>query len=150
MLTALADESGALYDPAQRIPAFCLPGVDTGTSVSEYLPFVTTNGTDTSAWDVLGDGSRREILTVLARTPLAVGELADRLPISRPAVSQHLRVLKEAGVVVDEERGTRRVYSVDAAALTALRDQLDTFWSRTLAGFTDLVNGSPTEQEETR
>lgn len=88
-----------------------------------------------AAWDLLADGSRRDILALLARRPLAVGELAEQLPISRPAVSQHLKVLKEAGVVVDEGQGTRRIYSVDAAALVALKDQLDTFWGRTLTGF---------------
>lgn len=93
-----------------------------------------------TAWDVLGDESRREILTLLTVGPLPVGELADRLPITRPAVSQHLRILKEAGVVVDEERGTRRIYSVDAVALSALRDQLDTFWGRTLAAFGNTVD----------
>lgn len=108
--------------------------------VSEYLPFVTTNQPSMTAWDVLGDGSRREILALLADNPMPVGELADHLPISRPAVSQHLRVLKGVGVVVDEECGTRRIYSVDAVALTALRDQLDTFWGRMLNGFDETVN----------
>ncbi len=69
----------------------------------------------------------------LADEPRAVGELADRLPISRPVVSQHLRVLKDAGVVCDDVQGTRRVYRVDPVALRALKDQLDTFWQRTLA-----------------
>lgn len=98
------------------------------------------------AWDVLADGSRRQIVSLLAARPRAVGELADELPISRPAVSQHLRVLKDAGVVVDEVQGTRRVYSVDAVALIALKDQLDTFWRRTLGGFAasvDSVGGRP-------
>lgn len=84
---------------------------------------------------------------MLADEPQAVGELADRLPISRPAVSQHLRVLKDAGVVIDEVQGTRRVYRVDAVALSALKDQLDTFWQRTLAGFSELADTSiDTEQ----
>lgn len=91
------------------------------------------------AWDVLGDASRRQIVAVLAEGPRAVVELADRLPISRPAVSQHLRVLKDAGVVVDEVAGTRRVYRIDAVALSALKDQLDTFWQRTLAGFSEIA-----------
>ena len=91
---------------------------------------------------MLADTSRRQIVAMLAERPCAVGELADRLPISRPAVSQHLRVLKDAGVVVDEALGTRRVYRVDAAALSALKDQLDTFWQRTLAGFAELADKS--------
>ncbi|MFW0797245.1 metalloregulator ArsR/SmtB family transcription factor [Gordonia sp. CPCC 205515] len=109
---------------------------------------MTTDGRADGAWDVLTDGSRRQILALLAESPLPVGELADRLPISRPAVSQHLKVLKEAGVVVDEERGTRRIYSVDAAALSALKDQLDTFWRRTLTGFTAAASENPANPED--
>jgi DNA-binding transcriptional ArsR family regulator len=90
-------------------------------------------------WDVLADRSRRQIVSVLASSPRAVGELADQLPISRPAVSQHLRVLKDAGLVIDEVRGTRRVYRLDAIALSAFKDQLDTFWQRALAGFSDVA-----------
>ncbi|WAC58284.1 ArsR/SmtB family transcription factor [Gordonia sp. SL306] len=88
-------------------------------------------------WAILADASRRQILVALAVRPVSVGELADQLPISRPAVSQHFRVLKQTGVVVDVEHGTRRVYHVDPVALTALKDQLDTFWQRTLTGFAD-------------
>jgi DNA-binding transcriptional ArsR family regulator len=99
---------------------------------------VATDGTG-DPWDVLADRSRRHIVSVLASRPRAVGELADELPISRPAVSQHLRVLKDAGLVIDEVRGTRRVYRVDAIALAALKDQLDTFWRRALTGFTEIT-----------
>jgi DNA-binding transcriptional ArsR family regulator len=99
------------------------------------------------AWTVLGDPSRRQIVSALADTPRAVGELADHLPISRPAVSQHLRVLKDAGVVIDEVHGTRRVYRVDPVALGALRDQLDTFWRRTLGGFADLAQSGAADRE---
>jgi DNA-binding transcriptional ArsR family regulator len=99
---------------------------------------VATDGS-TKAWDVLADPSRRQIVSALAESPQAVGELAQRLPISRPAVSQHLRVLKDAGVVVDEVHGTRRIYRVDGAALSALKDQLDTFWRRTLTGFAEVA-----------
>jgi DNA-binding transcriptional ArsR family regulator len=111
--------------------------------VSGNLPFVVTDGSG-EAWDVLADRSRRQIVAVLAETPQAVGELAEQLPISRPAVSQHLRVLKDAGLVIDEVQGTRRVYRVDSAALLALKDQLDTFWRRTLAGFS-AATGATTE-----
>ncbi|GIL31088.1 ArsR/SmtB family transcription factor [Actinocatenispora comari] len=104
------------------------------------------------AWDVLGDRSRRAIVTRLAERPWAVGELADELPISRPAVSQHLRVLKSAGLVDDEVHGTRRVYRLNPAGVAALRDQLDTFWRRALAGYQDLLPAdrqpSETEPEE--
>ncbi len=96
-------------------------------------------------WDALGDPSRRAILQCLAERPRAVGELADELPISRPAVSQHLKVLKEAGLVTDRAAGTRRVYRLDPAGVGALRDQLETFWTRALDGYQD-VAGQPTEE----
>ncbi len=89
----------------------------------------------------------------LAEKPRPVGELAKDLPISRPAVSQHLRVLKSAGLVTDEVVGTRRVYHLDHAAVLALRDQLDTFWNRALAGFQETVTtppplGATTDEED--
>ncbi|MBU2669301.1 metalloregulator ArsR/SmtB family transcription factor [Actinoplanes bogorensis] len=90
-------------------------------------------------WEILGDPSRRAIVECLARRPRAVGELAEELPISRPAVSQHLRVLKDAGLVDDEAAGTRRVYRLNPAGVSALRDQLDMFWQRTLRGFEEIV-----------
>lgn len=95
---------------------------------------------------MLGDPSRRAIVACLAQRPKAVGELADELPISRPAVSQHLRVLKEAGLVADRAEGTRRVYRLNPAGLAALRDQLDTFWSRALAGFQDIAEQADEER----
>ena len=91
------------------------------------------------AWNALGDPSRRAIVNCLADRPRAVGELADALPISRPAVSQHLRVLKEAGLVTERAAGTRRIYRLNPAGVAALRDQLDTFWNRALAGYQDAV-----------
>ena len=91
------------------------------------------------AWNALGDPSRRAIVNCLAERPRAVGELADALPISRPAVSQHLRVLKEAGLVTDQAAGTRRIYRLNAAGVAALRDQLHTYWNRALAGYQDAV-----------
>jgi DNA-binding transcriptional ArsR family regulator len=75
----------------------------------------------------------------LAERPRAVGELAADLPVSRPAVSQHLKVLKEAGLVREQADGTRRIYRLDEAGVSALRDQLDVFWNRALAGFEDLT-----------
>ena len=86
-------------------------------------------------WDALGDPTRRAIVTALAERPSAVNELAANLPVSRPAVSQHLKLLKDAGLVDEHRAGTRRIYELNEAALTALRDQLDTFWNRTLTGF---------------
>ncbi|MGY1642634.1 ArsR/SmtB family transcription factor [Geodermatophilus sp. SYSU D00703] len=91
------------------------------------------------AWNALGDPTRRAIVECLAERPRAVGELAGDLPISRPAVSQHLRVLKEAGLVTDRVAGTRRIYRLDPAGVAALRDQLDTYWNRALAGYQDVV-----------
>ena len=99
------------------------------------------------AWSALGEPSRRAIIQCLAERPRAVGELADELPISRPAVSQHLRVLKEAGLVTDHVAGTRRIYRLDPTGVAALRDQLDTYWSRALAGYQDAV-ASPDDTEE--
>ncbi|MBM7491074.1 ArsR/SmtB family transcription factor [Micromonospora luteifusca] len=91
-------------------------------------------------WEALGDPSRLAIVQRLAERPRAVGELADELPISRPAVSQHLKVLKGAGLVVDQAVGTRRVYRLSPVGLAALRDQLDTFWRRALDGYQDIVD----------
>jgi DNA-binding transcriptional ArsR family regulator len=85
----------------------------------------------------LGDPTRRAIFERLAERPWAVGELARELPVSRPAVSQHLKVLKQAGLVVDKPVGTRRVYQVDPAGLGAVRAYLDGFWNRALLAFKD-------------
>jgi DNA-binding transcriptional ArsR family regulator len=76
---------------------------------------------------------------LLAAGPLSVGDLAAQLPVTRPAVSQHLKVLKEAGLVSEEAIGTRRVYRLDAAGVAALRDQLDDFWAQALGGFRNVV-----------
>jgi DNA-binding transcriptional ArsR family regulator len=89
--------------------------------------------------DVLGDRTRREVFERLRGGPRAVGELADGLPVSRPAVSQHLRVLKEAGLVVDHRHGTRRLYEVAPDGLLGLRDWFDGFWSDALAAYKDTV-----------
>ncbi len=86
-------------------------------------------------WTALGDPTRRAIFERLADRPRAVGELACELPVSRPAVSQHLKVLKGAGLVVDRPVGNRRVYQVDPDGVEALRAYLDRFWSRSLAAF---------------
>jgi DNA-binding transcriptional ArsR family regulator len=96
-------------------------------------------------WSALGDSSRREILARLAERPRAVGELADELPISRPAVSQHLKVLKDSGLVTEHAAGTRRIYRLNPAGVSALRDQLDTFWNRALSGYERAVEQDKTE-----
>lgn len=85
--------------------------------------------------DALGDPTRRSIFERLRNGPRAVGELAADLPVSRPAVSQHLRVLKEAGLVHDRKVGTRRLYEVDVDGLGELRDWLDEFWNEALDRF---------------
>jgi DNA-binding transcriptional ArsR family regulator len=86
-------------------------------------------------WTALGDPTRREIFERLADRPQAVGELAGGLPVSRPAVSQHLKVLKEAGLVVDRPAGNRRIYQLNPDGVDALRAQLDGFWTKTLAAY---------------
>ena len=98
---------------------------------------------------MLGDSSRRAILECLAERPRAVGELADALPISRPAVSQHLKVLKDAGLVAERVAGTRRIYRLNPAGVAAMRDQLDTYWNRALAGFQDAVASLDDTAEDT-
>jgi DNA-binding transcriptional ArsR family regulator len=96
--------------------------------------------------DALGDATRRAIVACLAERPRAVGELAEALPISRPAVSQHLKVLKDAGLVVDRPAGARRVYRLNPAAVAALRDQLDAYWARALDGFHDVTEREDEEK----
>ncbi len=96
-------------------------------------------------WSALADGTRRAIVSRLADGPQAVGQLAAELPVSRSAVSQHLKVLKDAGLVSERAAGTRRVYRLNPVAVAALRDQLDTFWQRALTGYVD-VAGQATEE----
>ena len=88
------------------------------------------------AWALLGDASRRAIVERLSHSPCSVAELADDMPISRPAVSQHLKLLRKAGIVRDEPQGRQRVYSIDAARLERYRRQLDQFWSDALRNLT--------------
>jgi DNA-binding transcriptional ArsR family regulator len=94
---------------------------------------------------VLADATRRAVVSRLAEGPHAVGQLAAELPVSRSAVSQHLKVLKDAGLVSERAAGTRRVYRLNPTAVAALRDQLDTFWQRALASYAD-VAGQATEE----
>jgi len=106
--------------------------------VSGNLRFVVTYQ-EADAWVALADRTRRSIVERLAHGPMAVGELARDLPVSRPAVSQHLKVLKCAGLVRDRAVGTRRVYQLDPAGLVTLRADLDRFWGQALAGFKETV-----------
>lgn len=95
----------------------------------------------------LADPTRREVFERLRGGPLAVGEIAAALPVSRPAVSQHLRVLKEAGLVTERKDGTRRLYRVDPTGVAALRDYFDGFWTDALAAFKEAAEA---EQKEER
>jgi DNA-binding transcriptional ArsR family regulator len=97
---------------------------------------------------LLGDPTRRAIFELLARQPCSVRELADKLPISRPAVSQHLRVLKDGGLVVSQAAGTRRIYQLNPEGVTALRAWLDGVWSDALAGFHKVAETSPNPEQE--
>ena len=96
-------------------------------------------------WSALADGTRRAIVSRLAEGPQAVGQLARELPVSRSAVSQHLKVLKDAGLVGDRAVGTRRVYQLNPTAVAALRDQLDTFWQRAMARYVDVAEQATEE-----
>jgi DNA-binding transcriptional ArsR family regulator len=118
----------------------------TAGSVSANLPLVITY--EVNPWDALGDGTRRAIFKRLVEGPRSVGELASDLPVSRPAVSQHLRVLKDAGLVSDRAAGTRRVYTVHPAGLETLRGDLDRFWTQALDAFRAVAEKPPRGQCE--
>lgn len=97
--------------------------------------------------DALGDATRRAIFERLARGPRSVAEIAEGLPVSRPAVSQHLKVLKDARLVRVRTEGTRNFYEVDAAGLAAVRKWLDKFWDRALDAFKDAAEAAQKEEE---
>jgi DNA-binding transcriptional ArsR family regulator len=105
--------------------------------VSICLPCVTTYQLD--PWTALGDRTRRAIFEQLAAHPCAVVELAGELPVSRPAVSQHLKILKDAGLVIDQRAGNRRIYQINPDGLAELRADLDRFWSSALATYKTAV-----------
>jgi len=102
----------------------------------------------TRVFDVLAEPSRRRTLDLLLEGPHPVGELAALLPVSRPAVSQHLKVLKEVGLVVDSQVGTRRIYRVEPAGLAPLRAYLERFWAKNLVAFVDYAE-TVAERERT-
>jgi DNA-binding transcriptional ArsR family regulator len=97
-------------------------------------------------WTALGDPTRRAIFERLVERPRAVGELAGEFPVSRPAVSQHLKVLKDARLVVGRPDGNRRIYQVDPAGLSALRADLERFWGQALANYKAVVEQRTQEQ----
>ena len=104
--------------------------------------------TATDKIGTLGDPTRRAIFERLAATPRAVGELARELPVSRPAVSQHLKVLKDAGLVIDRPAGTRRIYQLDPDGVAELRAQLERFWNQALANYKHVVEQAADEEEQ--
>jgi DNA-binding transcriptional ArsR family regulator len=105
--------------------------------VRENLPFVVTYG---SVLDALADRTRRQILEQLVRGPASVAELATRVPVSRPAVSQHLRVLLDAGLVDFDAQGTKNIYRLEAQGFETLRSWLDQLWQDVLDGFEAYAN----------
>ena len=98
--------------------------------------------------DALGDPTRRAIVERLLRGPMPVGELARDFPISRPAISQHLRILKRANLVVDQPVGNRRLYTIDPAGVDALRAYFEQFWNHTLAAFKQAVEAKRSGEED--
>jgi DNA-binding transcriptional ArsR family regulator len=96
-------------------------------------------------WSALADDTRRAIVSRLAEGPLAVGRLAAGLPVTRSAVSQHLKILKDAGLVSEQAVGTRRIYRLNPTAVAALRDQLDVFWRRALESYAEVVDPATEE-----
>jgi DNA-binding transcriptional ArsR family regulator len=98
-----------------------------------------------SGWTALGDPTRRAIFERLADRPQAVGELASELPVSRPAVSQHLKVLKDAGLVLDRRAGKQRIYRLDPDGLGVLRADLERFWTKALAAYQTVVEQTTKE-----
>jgi DNA-binding transcriptional ArsR family regulator len=95
----------------------------------------------------LGDDTRRAIFELLADGPRPVGELARHLPVTRPAVSQHLKVLKDAGLVIDRQEGTRRLYQLNPVGVAALRAYFDRFWNISLVAFKEAVEQTQEEQQ---
>jgi len=104
---------------------------------------VTTYQAERNGLGALGDPTRRAIFERLADGPLSVGEIARDLPVSRPAVSQHLRVLKASGLVTDRQEGTRRLYQLNPDGIGALRAYLDRFWDRALDAFRAAAEADP-------
>ncbi|AEH88929.1 ArsR family transcriptional regulator [Mesorhizobium sp. LNHC221B00] len=103
--------------------------------------------TNANSWTALGDPTRRTVFELLVEQPCSVTELAHALPVTRSAVSQHLKVLKDAGLVADTRSGKQRIYRVDPDGLARLRAELDRFWSKTLAAYKVAVERSSEEQK---
>jgi len=99
-------------------------------------------------FEALGDPTRRAIFERVAARPRSVGELADGFHVSRPAVSQHLRVLKDARLVIDRQEGTRRIYSLDLRGVMIMREYLDKFWTRALASFQAVAEADDDDDDQ--
>jgi DNA-binding transcriptional ArsR family regulator len=112
--------------------------------VSYNLPLVATY--QDSQLDALGDPTRRAILARLLDGPVAVGELAEDFPVSRPAISQHLRILKQANLVVDRPAGNRRLYQLNPAGFETLREYFEQFWGQALSAFKRKVEEQSSER----
>ena len=107
----------------------------------------------TDRWEMLGalsDPTRQTVLNLLRRRPSTVGELASQLPVSRPAVSQHLRVLRSAGLVKEERRGTRHYFRLDPKSLAELRSHIDSMWRDALTAFSDFANKETADHGKSR
>jgi DNA-binding transcriptional ArsR family regulator len=111
------------------------------------LTYALVTAYEKDGWAALADPTRRAIFGRLVERPRAVGELARELPVSRPAVSQHLKVLKEAGLVTDRRAGKQRIYVADPTGLGPLRSELERFWSQALAAYKAAVEEPPTKKE---
>ncbi len=107
-----------------------------------------TNGSAARALDALADPTRRAVFERVAAGPAAVGEIASGLPVSRPAVSQHLKILKDAGLVAESAEGTRRIYRIDPRGIGAMREWLDRFWDDALARFADYADAQADAEEK--
>lgn len=99
--------------------------------------------TASGGFAALSDPTRERIVRLLVQRERSVGEIAEQLPVSRPAVSKHLRLLQDAGIVSARSEGTRNVYTIEPAALQALRDELDTMWRQALARFALVARNTP-------
>ena len=120
-----------------------------GTLVSSNLWFVLTyRSAGGRALEALGDPTRRAIFELLVGRPQPVRDLADALPVSRPAVSQHLKVLKQSGLVIDRAEGTRRIYRVDPSGVAAMREYLDQMWDTALVAFAAAAEDQEPDQKK--
>jgi DNA-binding transcriptional ArsR family regulator len=122
--------------------------VDIRTSVRAYLPLV--DAYLQAGLDALGDATRMAIFQKLSGGPIAVNVLAQMLPVSRPAVSQHLKVLKDAGLVMDSKLGTRRLYQLDPEGVARLRGHFDKMWTKAMSNFQEAAGKEPPAKDQSQ